>query len=451
MKPRWYIAQGDAIKNLRKMPDGDVHCVVTSPPYWALRDYGVDGALGFESTPEEYIEAMLEVFREVRRVLRPDGSLWLNMGDTYSAPAKGNLNGQARSTLEGLIGTQLAAVPGISKIVSWLKPKDLVGIPWRLVMAMQVDGADVGAVRAVEKAQEAILDEYRESGESPPDKVLAVLERLHAEYVGAKGESWWLRTEVIWHKLNPMPESVTDETVARDPGGDEWRRVNLWRGQDYFYDEVAVKQENTPGTVERNSHKRTPYPRAYYDNEDSQHDTGLGGYYAREKIGPSGANLRTVWPLPTQAYPEAHFATYPERLVEPCIKAGTSEAGVCPECGAPWERVVAMTEECSAMLRTAGAWVDNEGKPDEHTNRHPKGHPSQVPEKYHTTGWQRTCEHDAEPIPATVLDPFAGSGTTGVVALRLGRSFLGIELNPEYLKMAERRIVGDAPLFNRKE
>ena len=216
-----------------------------------------------------------------------------------------------------------------------------------------------------------------------------------------------------------------------------------------------------------------------------------------------GANKRTVWSIATQPYKGSHFATFPEALVRPCILAGTSERGVCgvtgdpwervvdrertnpgkgprrsdnpsnprsdtgrngtsrkgdpgaitaerwqPTCGAPWERVVEVTPEYQAILDSGKAWQTDAGKPDGLTNRQNKDHPSTLPPKHTTLGWQPTCDHYAEPVPGVVLDPFCGSGTTGVVALRHGRSFIGIELNPEYVEMARQRISGDAPLLN---
>ena len=222
---------------------------------------------------------------------------------------------------------------------------------------------------------------------------------------------------------------------------------------------------------------------------------------SKEEQQAMGANKRTVWSIATQPYKFAHFATFPEKLVEPCILAGTSERGVCgvtggpwqrvvtvedpggrlgkgyhdheddigrgqrgvfaadgrptrtttswqPTCGAPWERLVEITPEYQAILDSGKAWRTNEGKPDELTNRQNKDHPATLPPKNQTAGWHPTCDHDSEPVPAIVLDPFAGSGTTGVVALRHGRSFIGIELNAKYIELARKRIIADAPLLN---
>ena len=405
----WDIRIGQALDELAKMPDESVHCVVTSPPYWGLRNYGVEGAYGLESTVDEYVERMVGVFREVRRVLRADGTCWVNLGDSFahkgvcggSSPVG---NRQYRET------DQQAQAIVQDRVPVGLKPKDLIGIPWRVAFALQADG-------------------------------------------------WWLRSDIVWAKPNPMPESVRDRLTRSH----EYVFL-LTKAARYFYDADAIREpgKNPRDDIRRlrqqhERNKSTPTmmqnglrPRKRYPT------TEINGYRDREnydKLTPAekaafGANKRDVWNIATQAYPEAHFATYPEKLVEPCILAGTSAHGVCGECGAGWERKVKMTKEYQEMLKSGSAWRDATGKPDDLTNRQPKGHPSQVPPKHETIGWEPTCDHEAEPTPATVLDPFCGSGTTGVVALRHGRSFVGIELNPEYVELARKRIIDDAPLLN---
>ena len=577
MNPSWDIRRGDAIEVLRGMEPESVHCVVTSPPYWGLRSYGVDGAYGLEPTLEEYIERMVEVFREVRRVLRKDGTVWLNLGDAYTASLKGNLNGQDKSGLTST-RTQKHSPPGISKLGNGRKPKDLIGLPWRVAFALQNDGvADLKALEVIERVRTGILDEYRERDGTPPDRVLATLERLDAEYAEAKGGSWWLRSDICWAKPNPMPESVTDRptraheyvflltksgsptywTHRDDPGmrrepkpdyryihkesreellglpvgadPDQWRRVNLWRGHDYFYDADAIREPLAESSIARISqpsfwdqeggpkdHRNGINPnrsaRQTLENLARKPDKQRG--HSRRHAGfddrwdamskgeqqAMGANKRDVWTIATQGYPGAHFATYPEKLVEPCILAGTSERGVCGVTGGPWERVVEPTEDykkaldeakgkkwyasltnnthgnkdlsTTANYQTLG-WQPTCGAPWERVverQRLHNGSPMSIgawpsvpgghrigPEgdghwryetKVTTLGWQPACGHDSEPVPAVVLDPFCGSGTTGVVALRHGRSFVGIELNPEYVEMARERIIADAPLLN---
>lgn len=374
----WEIRQGDALERLREMPDGSVQCVVTSPPYWGLRDYGEDGQLGLEETPEEYVANMVEVFREVRRVLRGNGTLWLNLGDSYAATGKSGGGDQGeRWERNGHVTTGprgekwSPAPPG-------LKPKDLVGIPWRVAFALQADG-------------------------------------------------WWLRSDIIWSKPNPMPESVRD----RPTKAHEYVFL-LSKAERYFYDADAIA-EGTAFQVPPDRRSSGDYSNGSGRNDGGEHRSG--GFVS----GPT-RNRRTVWEITTTPYPAAHFAVFPLELPEVCIKAGTSEKGCCPECGAPWERVVE---------------VERKKDPNRHTGRAAQGNgdrmdgdwPRMLAES-RTTGWQPTCDHDSDPIPCTVLDPFAGAGTTGLVALRLRRSFIGIDLSGEYCEMARERIRQDAPLFN---
>ena len=386
MNPAWDILQGDSTEVMRGMEPESVHCVVTSPPYWGLRNYGVDGAYGLEPTLDEYIERMVEVFREVRRVLRKDGTLWLNLGDAYTSTGRSDRKespGVGAKQAMKAPGRDIVWHPGGGSNFGWslpggLKPKDLIGIPWRVAFALQADG-------------------------------------------------WWLRSEIVWHKLNPMPESVTD----RPTRAHEYVFL-LSKSARYYYDADAIR---TPGQ-ERIGQAGT------FSRNGAVSELVIPGQTAaehrlRDDRVPAGANARTVWSIATQPYKFAHFATFPEKLIEPCILAGTSERGVCGVTGDPWARVVERTSmEINRSERT-----------------HPMGRTRSSgtmtkPPTCETTGWQPTCDHDSEPVPALVLDPFCGSGTTGVVALRHGRSFIGIELNPEYIELARKRIVADAPLLN---
>ena len=401
--PTWSIRQGDVLDRLREMPSESVHCVVTSPPYWGLRSYGVDGAYGLEPTLDEYIAKMVEVFREVRRVLREDGTLWLNLGDAYAASPKGSLNGQDKSGLTST-KTQEHSPAGISKLGGGLKPKDLIGLPWHVAFALQADG-------------------------------------------------WWLRSDIIWHKPNPMPESVAD----RPTRAHEYVFL-LTKSKTYYYDAVAIREPAQPWHGyefrPRAPERKEPNPDVRYADKQRGHSRRHAGFndrwdaMAKEEQQAMGANKRTVWSIATQPYSGAHFATYPEKLVEPCILAGTSERGVCGECGAQWQRVVEQSRTFesgsgrsgNAPFGKNGVRVQGGGETLD-VRRGPVVHTA-------TTGWQPTCGHDTEPVPAIVLDPFCGSGTTGVVALRHGRSFIGIELNPEYVELARKRIIDDAPLLN---
>jgi DNA modification methylase len=336
------ILIGDVFEKLAELADESVHCCVTSPPYWGLRDYGVSGQIGLESTPELYVAKMVQVFREVRRVLHREGTLWLNMGDSYNTiggPAKEEAT---NLIIDGGCTTWVGdrTVPKITrKGIVGLKPKDLCGIPWLLAFALRSDG-------------------------------------------------WYLRSDIIWHKPNPMPESVTD----RPTKSHEYIFL-LTKSERYFYDAEAIAEPCQFGdrgssfTSQQDVLTKAGLGRGPrkikvpggWDRGDGAHGTihrngRTSAEYQDAEVSDS-RNKRTVWTVATQAFPEAHFATFPEALITPCILAGSRESDV-------------------------------------------------------------------------ILDPFAGSGTTGVVALRYHRNFVGIELSPEYANMAERRITQDAPLFN---
>jgi DNA modification methylase len=302
------IIPGDCIAGMRTLADGSIHCCVTSPPYWGLRDYGHEGQIGLEDTPETYVGRMVEVFREVRRVLRDDGTLWLNLGDSYNG---GGAVGRKDTRDGDLRSGRTAPHKAFSRPdCGDLKPKDLVGIPWRVAFALQADG-------------------------------------------------WWLRQDIIWHKPNPMPESVRDRCTKAH----EYVFL-LTKSERYHYDAEAVSEAavyaGSTGCFAgaKNASRAAAKGRKPSGNE--RPDAG------RVTVADT-RNRRSVWTVTTKPYSGAHFAVMPADLVEPCIKAG------CPEGG-------------------------------------------------------------------TVLDPFAGSGTTLAVAAELGRNAIGCELNPAYIELAEKRI-----------
>jgi DNA modification methylase len=312
------ILQGDCRDVLKTLPDESVHCVVTSPPYWGLRDYGVEGQLGLEASPQEYVEDLVAVFSEAWRVLRSDGTLWLNLGDSYAAAAGGAQGkNSAFITREACVnGTRIKAR---SSIVGGLKTKDLAGMPWRVAFALQASG-------------------------------------------------WWLRQDIIWHKPNPMPESIRDRCTKAH----EYIFL-LAKSERYYYDALAISEEASEDSGWAKQRAAGVDTWKYNDTEERKAATGQS--VDSSTFGTIGRrNKRSVWSVTTKAYDEAHFATFPPDLIEPCILAG------CPEGG-------------------------------------------------------------------TVLDPFGGAGTTGLVADRHRRDAILIELNPEYAEMARRRIYNDAPLF----
>ena len=329
------IYQGDCLEILKTFPDKSIDCCITSPPYWGLRDYQVEGQLGLEKTPEIYVAKMVEVFREVRRVLKPTGTLWLNLGDSYA----GNCS---RASNNGRAGFGNKREGVFSKAMN-LGSKQLVGIPWRVAFALQADG-------------------------------------------------WYLRSDIIWHKPNPMPESVKDrptksheyvflmsknakyyydyEAIMEEATGYDGRKDTMMKGSNKFrnserYLNHQSYNNSNHQTFHSQGHERWRYKNLQDDGQqpNSMHLKRLEG---EEYLSPI-RNKRSVWTIPTQPYKEAHFATFPEKLIEPMIKAG------CPKDG-------------------------------------------------------------------LILDPFMGAGTVGVVAKKLNRNYIGIELNPEYIEIANKRI-----------
>jgi DNA modification methylase len=358
------------------LADKSVHTVVTSPPYWGLRDYGVEGQLGLEKTPEEYVEKLVQIFREVRRVLRDDGTCWVNLGDSYAGAGdrpngKGNEHGQMKSwkTPDKVIG---------------LKPKDLVGIPWRVAFALQADG-------------------------------------------------WYFRSDIVWEKPNCMPESVRD----RPTRSHEYLFL-LTKSRKYYYDFEAIKEPAVNGdpAQPRESKGVRTTPNGGRRKQDAVGKRTYTGFNARWDDRPeplTQRNRRSVWTITTTPFKGAHFATFPPSLVEPCIKAGTSEHGCCPICGASWERVTERAQFGKAPSATA--YKDEamkatrlSGSRQAYRAAGLEGPPPSV-----TTGFRPTCAHTADPIPCVVLDPFAGSGTTLAVARELGRSAIGLDLSYKYL------------------
>ena len=407
-----HVHIGNVLDVLPTLDAESVHCCVTSPPYWGLRDYGtatweggdadcdhkvgrftspvsdkqrsnngsgdvqaagvcpncgarrIDSQLGLEQTPDEYVARMVAVFREVWRVLRDDGTLWLNLGDSYASGPGGPVGATSQAAPKHRDARMRGPIPDS------LKPKDLVGIPWRVAFALQADG-------------------------------------------------WYLRSDIIWSKTNPMPESVKD----RPTKAHEYLFLMTKQAR-YWYDADAIAQAQSPVTSGNWS--------------KGHHDANLtSGTYRREYTPPVNGtrNRRTVWHIATQPFPEAHFATYPEKLVEPCVLAGCPSQ-VCSACGAPYVRV---RERVSTGRRYSTGKSEAKNKAGLATafSGYDDGSSGPV---YRTVGWDATCTCDADTVPGTVLDPFTGSGTTGAVACRLGRNFVGVELNPEYAAMAERRI-----------
>jgi hypothetical protein len=269
-----------------------------------------------------------------------------------------------------------------------IKQKDLVGIPWMVAFALRADG-------------------------------------------------WYLRSDIIWAKPNPMPESVTD----RPTKAHEYLFL-LTKSPRYFYDADAIREESDPEQTAHNQRYARPYDNEQRINGGQPGNVNNVGMHSRPGNPEGGRNKRSVWTVTTQPFPGAHFATFPPKLIEPCILAG-SPPKCCGECGAPWARVTERTPMVVTPTPKREAWQAE----DDHARTQIGGTMTESPTS-RTVGWRSTCDHDDGSGIATVLDPFAGAGTTGVVALRHDRSFVGIELNPGYAQMARNRIHDDAPLLN---
>lgn len=381
------VLVGDCRAVLRTMDAESVQCCVTSPPYWGLRDYGVDGQMGLEPTPELYVEHLVDVMREVWRVLRPDGTLWLNLGDSYAGSGRGLMgDGTPSDRGDAKQGTNRGTTVGaFGKSTSGLKPKDLVGIPWRVAFALQADG-------------------------------------------------WWLRSDIIWHKPNPMPESVTD----RPTKAHEYVFL-LTKSARYFYDAEAIKEACSPDMERRAAAGHTRGRGTKLD--DSRNDLDTLRSEAMKVIDAStGRNARSVWSITTKPFRGAHFATMPVDLAERCILAGTSAKGCCPKCGAPWERVVER-EKIGGVYMVGAKAEGNYGGQGRagSTLGSTLPHNERAP-KTTTLGWQPPCDCDAgEPVPCVVLDPFGGAGTTALAAVTHRRNAVIIELNEDYAELARER------------
>ena len=483
------VLAGDCRTVMAAMEPESVQCVVTSPPYFGLRDYGIEpsvwsgeahehewgeaavrrvgrndtdpvtlarraetygtgrgagtiapasevqagsfcpcgawlGVLGLEPTIEFYVAHMVEVFRGVRRVLRKDGTVWLNLGDSYAGGAGGR--GDSGNEIDGKRTSQKQDGKRIPRALGNLKPKDRMMVPARVALALQADG-------------------------------------------------WWLRDEIVWHKPNPMPSSVTDRTTPAHE-----MVYLLTRSARYFYDMEAVCEPSESGEGSR---------------------AGFGGYSARalamgrqpsgnEKPGMcvvNGAtrNKRSVWTIPTAPYPEAHFATFPPKLIEPMILAGTSAKGACPECGAPWARETSKTGS-AGRDPDAAVWIAKSGVDPADLQRLGKSgaqrfyddrlsgftrYRSQLYDRSladrlytalggwlsraiaeacgtETTGWRPTCKcldewGVVDAVPCVILDPFGGSGTVGMVSRALGRKSVLIDLSTDYLGQMLKRATTD--------
>ena len=425
------IIVGDCRDALAQLPDESVHCVVTSPPYWGLRTYGGDaGMIGLEPTFDAHVDNILAVFREVWRVLRPEGTLWMNYGDSYAAtgaPGGGSPDGARRGRKDNA-SARAASLPNTAR-ASGLKPKDLMMMPSRIAAAMQLDGVPRRSeLRAIERAQRRLANRAYAAGEDMPPWAEKALASIEAEYAEAKGKSWWIRSEIIWHKPNPVPQSAPDRpTVAHE------KMYLMAKSPRYFYDRMAV---------------RTASDREVWAGVGMAPDRNDHNAQTEPRPGSGYANLRNVWSIPTASFDGNHYATFPTGVVEPCILAGTSARGRCSRCGAPHERIVEKGELREHPKRPSRKRVkgDFDIEADEYRPAGVSGHLG-MERDWITAGWTATCECDADVAPCVVLDPFAGVGTVGMVAARLQRDATLIEINGDYAEIAQKRLKADGGLF----
>jgi DNA modification methylase len=394
--------QGDCRDTLKTIPSGTVQCCVTSPPYWGLRSYLPKGhpdkhrEIGQEKTPDEFVAAMVDVFRDARRVLHDSGTLWLNLGDSYARnPAKGgsgtpngrNNRGENYPSRKGIAseGGELSdnwlRARNVSEGAEAIKEKNLCMIPWRVALALQADG-------------------------------------------------WYLRSVICWAKKSCMPESVTDRPTS------SWEPIFLLaKNSSYFYDAFAVREQGAESSVERYKYEMMVGAKERNGGgrpNDAANTPGMKEYTGYR-------NQRNVWHLGPEPFSDAHFATFPSEIPKRAIMAGTSERGCCPVCFAPWVRVV---ESKPAVVKSPASEYGNGAGRSDGNRSHLVGAETR------TTVWRASCTCGREDtIPCTVLDCFSGSGRTASVAQSLGRQWIACELNPEYSNMLEKQTAQSALSF----
>lgn len=377
------VHKGDVLEVLKTWPDDFVQTVVTSPPYWALRSYLKDDSpdkmkeIGSEPTPEAYVAKIVEVFREVRRVLRPDGTLWLNLGDTYNSGPAGSRDA-ARWPKQSRNGSS----PEGRARFGGLKHKDLCLIPARVVLALQADG-------------------------------------------------WYVRQRIVWAKgvsFRPdfsgscMPESAQDR-----PTTSHEEIFLLTRNAHYFYDAEAVKEQ---GRIAEGS--------IAAKGSSGRKQKGVNGRPPDYWEYTGRRNLRSVWAINPDPFPEAHFATFPIEIPDTAIKAGTSERGGCPACGAPRVRIV---KKRKIVASGTGSHVAGADQVKAGAGEKGFRNESKWTTDTQTIGWKTSCGHKlSADFPCVVLDPFSGAGTTFLAAARSRRDFLGIELSQDYIDITNRRL-----------
>lgn len=359
------IYTGEAKEVMKSWPDECVDMCVTSPPYWGLRDYGVDGQLGLESSPEEYIIRLCNVFDEVRRVLKDTGTLWVNIGDSYNSNHKVGTTDKKKGWKTGDISHKNQGRAGTPEI----KVKSLVGVPFRFALEMI-------------------------------------------------GRGWVLRNTIIWHKESCMPSSAKDRFTV------DFEYLFFFSKEPQYY----FEQQFEP--FKQSSIERNKYPHNGGGDYAVKRGRKQGELFNEDN---KGRNMRTTWTINPKGFSGANFAVYPEELIETPIKAGCPKK-VCKECGLPKEKVIETTLVNDELKPSKGEKYEAGSEfMSEKTRLR-----SEI--KFEDKGYKTTCDCDCGFERGIVLDPFFGSGTTGLVAKKLGRDYVGIELNPEYVEMANKRI-----------
>jgi DNA modification methylase len=393
------IIQGDSLEVLKTLPDESVDCVITSPPYWALRDYGCEGQLGLEPTFQEYIDKLCNIFDEVKRVLKKEGTCWVNIGDTYMGNSSYSEKGR-----QGFGNDKIGMINKTKKEVKLVKA---------------TDGGKYGVKDIGDRLKCFGSDEVK-------DKCLCQIPSRFAIEMTNRG--WILRNEIIWHKPNCMPSSAEDRFTV------DFEKVFFFvKSKKYYFEQILE-----PYTA--------PLDRWGGDNlkadNESEWDKGTEqSTYRTRNMRPNeeGRNKRTVWSITTKGFSEAHFATYPEALVEPMIKSGCPQF-VCSKCGKAREKIIIDTGERKNIEKYTGQatkeYDSAKAQNPSETKRRILESMSKIKKEIWTdcgcnSGWKS----------GIVLDPFSGSGTTGRVAIDNGREYIGIELNPEYIKIQEKRLM----------
>lgn len=367
------IILSDCLEGIKQMPDSSVDCCISSPPYWALRDYGCDGQIGQEETPEKYIETLLNVFREVYRVLKPTGTCFVNLGDTYNGTKQGNT--------ETNKNPKLVTDSFKKEKVKTIQDKSLLMIPERFAIGM----IDAG---------------------------------------------WILRNQIIWHKPNQMPSSATDRFTV------DFEKIFFFVKQSTGY---YFEQQLEPYTK--------PLDKWGGDdleaNGKNTWDDGTGQTTDRNRNmrpNPEGKNMRTVWSINTEPFPEAHFATYPELLVCRMIKAGCPKE-VCKKCGTPKQKIYERENVARTLNKGRNGFGVDEMKAEKNKGSSHAGYVAR------TEIGETDCGCNAGFKNGLILDPFMGAGTTALVARKLNRNYVGFELNEEYLKIANTRLYAELGMW----